>query len=216
MSRKPQSNSFGTRRYGAKLGLVGLLALTSCGYTETGEPRYCEANPQVCAFVAFVIVGGILHAHAGGDSDGGGATIPIGVGGGSGTTGGTSGTGGGGGATGTPGGGFGFGFDPNRPPGGAVGGRVGNASDPSLKQDVQYLRTLENGLRLYAFRYIGQEEGFVGVMADEILADPRYAHAVVQGPGGVLLVDYEQLPVRLVNYPAMQRASEAVLRSLGG
>jgi hypothetical protein len=88
------------------------------------------------------------------------------------------------------------------------------ASDPSLKTDVQYLQTLDNGIRIYAFRYKGQEEGFVGVMADDLLKDPRYAHSVSRGPNGVLVVDYHSLPVQLFNYQAMVAASEKALKQL--
>lgn len=144
---------------------VSVLALAACGFNAAGEPRYCEANPEVCALAALVIVGGIVAAS---DSGGGGVM-----------------NGGGGG--------------------------VGNASDPRLKTDVTFVRQLENGLNLYAFRYIGQEEAFVGVMADEVLRDARYADAVSTGPGGYLVVDYGRLPVQTTNMEAMQRASAKVL-----
>ncbi len=91
-----------------------------------------------------------------------------------------------------------------------------SVSDSRLKTDVTYLETLDNGIRIYAFRYKGQTEGFVGVMADDLLKDPRYAHAVTQGPNGFLVVDCGQLPVQLSNYKAMVPASDKVLSQFEG
>ncbi|MCV6593813.1 MAG: hypothetical protein OIF48_12730 [Silicimonas sp.] len=167
--------------------LAALTALGGCGVDANGQPRYCERNPEICALAAIVIIGGITAS----DGGGGGSTSAGAGGGGSGGSGGSGGGSGGG------------------------GGSVSNASDPALKTDIQYLETLDNGLRLYAFRYHGQAEGFVGVLADELVEDPRFAHAVVPHPAGYLLVDYERLPVTLVNYAAMQAASDRALAAAG-
>lgn len=84
-------------------------------------------------------------------------------------------------------------------------------SDTRLKTDVTYLETLDNGLRLYAFRYHGQKDGFVGVIADDLLQDPRFAHAVHRGEDGYLRVDYTRLGVQLSNMQAMISAGNTVL-----
>ena len=90
-------------------------------------------------------------------------------------------------------------------------GGPGNASDRRLKTDIQQVGVLDNGIKIYTFRYLGQSDGFVGVMADDLLRDPRYQDAVSQGPDGYLRVHYDRLPVVLSNAKAMAEASERVL-----
>lgn len=66
-------------------------------------------------------------------------------------------------------------------------------SDLRLKHHVEYLTTLDNGLKLYAFSYLGDDRRFIGVMAQDLLADARYAGAVSIGEDGFYLVDYRKL-----------------------
>jgi hypothetical protein len=146
--------------------LAGSIALSSCGFDEHGNPRFCQARPDFCAVVAFVLIAGIMAASAGSSA--------------------------------------------------AAMSYYPSVSDPRLKKDIIYLETLDNGIRIYAFRYKGQTDGFVGVMADDLLKDPRYAHAVTRGPNGFLRVDYGQLPVQLSNYQAMVSASDKVLEQFEG
>jgi len=70
--------------------------------------------------------------------------------------------------------------------GDSSGGNVGNASDPRLKTDMQFIETLQNGIKLYSFRYKGDKRYFVGVNAAEIHADPRHRHAIVDLGNGIL------------------------------
>ena len=84
-------------------------------------------------------------------------------------------------------------------------------SDERLKTDIQPLYTLESGLNVYAYRYLGSEEVFAGVMAQELLLDERYAHAVTTTEDGFYAVNYATLPVRLANFEAMQNASKAAI-----
>lgn len=52
-------------------------------------------------------------------------------------------------------------------------GQIGSgiaASDPRLKEDVEYLGTLPNGLNVYEYTYKHTGERSVGVMADEVEA----------------------------------------------
>src|SRR5271156_4796095 len=46
-------------------------------------------------------------------------------------------------------------------------------SDRPLKTHVQRAGGTAEGLNLYSFRYIGEDHGFRGVMAQELLADER-------------------------------------------
>ncbi len=86
-------------------------------------------------------------------------------------------------------------------------------SDATLKHNVQYVQTLENGIRLHAFQYIGDDRTFVGVLAHELLADDRFSHAVSRGAHGYYEVDYGQLGLGLTGAEAMQEASEIALET---
>jgi hypothetical protein len=67
-------------------------------------------------------------------------------------------------------------------------------SDQRVKENVQKIRT-QNGLPVYRFNYIWDKTPRVGVMAQDLLADRRYASAVKTSDTGYYMVDYSQLPV---------------------
>ena len=66
-------------------------------------------------------------------------------------------------------------------------------------------------MRLYRFRYFGCDRTFVGVMAQDLLADPRHAHAVIRRPSGLLLVDYAALGLDVADLEAMRAAGNAAV-----
>ena len=101
--------------------------------------------------------------------------------------------------------------DTGNPGGGVVQPPAGNASDMRLKEDVRYLTTLENGLRIYAFRYHGDERYFTGVLAQDVAANPKFANAVKPGAQGFLMVDYAKLGLKIHNEDAMRSASEKAM-----
>lgn len=69
-------------------------------------------------------------------------------------------------------------------------------SDRRMKTDVKRIGTLDNGLPIYAFRYIGPHGRYdLGVMADE-------AEAIV--PASVITVGPEK--IKMVNYETLARA----------
>ena len=70
-------------------------------------------------------------------------------------------------------------------------------SDTRLKRDVHYLETLPNGIKLHTFRYWNDSRVFVGVMAQELLRDARYRHAVHQTEKGYYTVDLATLGLRM-------------------
>lgn len=63
-------------------------------------------------------------------------------------------------------------------------------SDARLKDIIKHVDTLD-GIRIYEFRYMGDDRTWKGVIAQEV----RNTHpwAVSEGPGGYLMVDYERL-----------------------
>jgi hypothetical protein len=88
-------------------------------------------------------------------------------------------------------------------------------SDARLKHDVEYLTTLDNGIRLYAYSYLGDEQRFVGVMAEDLLADARFADAVILGADGFYRVDYGKLGLGLYGADAMLQAGARAARLQG-
>jgi len=73
-----------------------------------------------------------------------------------------------------------------------------NASDRRVKRDVKHIATLNDGVKLYSFRYAWSETVYVGVMAQDLLEDPRFRYAVSTGEDGFYVVDYEQLDLVMV------------------
>lgn len=145
--------------------------------------EYCRENRAVCVLAGLVIAGGVILIASNNDIDGGGGS--------------------GGGSGGPTGGGS---------PGGGTGGNVGNASDIQLKEDIRHLSTLENGLRIYAFRYRGDPRYFTGVLAQEIAANPEFALAVHRGSHGFLIVDYAKLGLEIHNVKAIRSASNKAIQ----
>ncbi len=81
-------------------------------------------------------------------------------------------------------------------------------SDRRLKTDIRPVGTLASGIRLYAFRYRGDDNVFVSVMAQDLLADPRFRHAVSVDAKGYYRVDMTALDLDVVNGSAMLAAGE--------
>ena len=70
-----------------------------------------------------------------------------------------------------------------------TGASLGLGSDSRLKQDVRPTRILENDIQLYRFRYWNDSRTFEGVMAQDLLEDERFKHAVHVSPQGYYTVD---------------------------
>ncbi len=88
-------------------------------------------------------------------------------------------------------------------------------SDRRLKADVRPISETADGLPLYAFRYIGDDREFCGVMAQDLLANPRHADAVMVAEGGYFRVDYDKLGLGALVTPAMREAgAQAMARAL--
>ncbi len=71
----------------------------------------------------------------------------------------------------------------------------GNASDRRLKTDVVQVGTTHNGLPLYHFRYIGGQELYAGVMAQDVLS--YMPAAVLPMASGYLAVNYQMLGLQM-------------------
>jgi len=87
-------------------------------------------------------------------------------------------------------------------------------SDERVKTDITKLETLDNGINIYAFRYIGDDRYFAGVLAQELAEDPRYAHAVMPNDKGYMVVEYHLLPLKGQNMDLMIEAGLAAAERL--
>lgn len=70
-------------------------------------------------------------------------------------------------------------------------------SDRRLKRDINALTVLADGTKLYSFRYLWSETVYVGVMAQDLLADPERADAVLKQANGYYAVDYHRLGLQM-------------------
>jgi len=71
-------------------------------------------------------------------------------------------------------------------------------SDVRLKRDIELIATRDDGLKLYSFRYLWDDTAYVGVMAQDLLADPARADAVIRHESGYYMVDYASLGLEMV------------------
>jgi hypothetical protein len=81
-------------------------------------------------------------------------------------------------------------------------------SDRRLKREIAPSGRLANGLALYSYAYLGDERRFTGVMAQDLMEDPRFASAVIADADGVMRVDYGRLGLALPDFAAMAAAGE--------
>jgi hypothetical protein len=56
---------------------------------------------------------------------------------------------------------------------------------------------LPTGLQLYSFKYWNDDQTFVCVMAQDLLGDDRFNHAVSQSEGGYFKVDFAALGLEI-------------------
>jgi hypothetical protein len=77
-------------------------------------------------------------------------------------------------------------------------------SDRRLKRDIAKLGPLDGDIDLYRYRYLWDDQEYVGVMAQELL-EVR-PDAVVKGANGYLAVDYAKLGTRLMTWQEWNEA----------
>ncbi len=88
-------------------------------------------------------------------------------------------------------------------------------SDARLKRDVRHVATLENGIRLYSFRYLWDETEFVGVMAQDLLSEPAYRHAVTTLRSGFYGVDYTALGLKMTTLSQWRKLGMSAIYASG-
>ena len=87
-------------------------------------------------------------------------------------------------------------------------------SDIRLKRDVRPVETLPNGLQLYSFRYWNDDRTFVSVMAQDLLKDARFRHAVTEDESGYYLVNLGALGLSVAgSYSQFHEAGQNAMKA---
>jgi hypothetical protein len=73
----------------------------------------------------------------------------------------------------------------------------GIASDMRLKSDIKHVGTLDNGIKIYSFKFLWDDKVRVGVIAQDLLARADTKGAVLTLANGLLGVDYKALGLRM-------------------
>jgi hypothetical protein len=81
----------------------------------------------------------------------------------------------------------------------AGGSSAGSAySDIRLKHNIELIETRDDELKIYAFNYVWSDVAWVGVMAQDLLQQPQFAHAVRMDADGFYSVDYSKINFEMV------------------
>ena len=83
-------------------------------------------------------------------------------------------------------------------------------SDQRLKREIVYLATLNNGIRIYSFKYLSGDDIHVGVMAQDLLGMPEFKDAVVLGTNGYYAVNYQALGLRMISLSEWNKSSRNI------
>jgi hypothetical protein len=76
---------------------------------------------------------------------------------------------------------------------------VGLASDRRVKTDIKQIGRLENGVKIYSFRFLWEDRVRVGVIAQDLLEKPETKKSVLTLANGLLGVDYAALGMRMAS-----------------
>lgn len=84
-------------------------------------------------------------------------------------------------------------------------GLIPMVSDRRLKRDIMLLATLGNGMNIYSFRYNWSDTVYVGLMAQDLLLNSAWRHAVVRQVNGYFAVNYGALGLRMTTLADWKR-----------
>jgi hypothetical protein len=90
---------------------------------------------------------------------------------------------------------------------------LGPPSDYRLKRDITLLTQLDNGIKLYSFRYLWSDETYVGVMAQDLLQDSAYKNAVVLMDTNFYAVNYQRLGLQMITLDQWTQSSQNIFYS---
>ena len=66
-----------------------------------------------------------------------------------------------------------------------------------MKRDIDQVATRDDGLPIYSFRYLWDDEVYVGVMAQDLLGNADWRRAVVTRDDGKFAVNYAKIGLRM-------------------
>jgi hypothetical protein len=95
--------------------------------------------------------------------------------------------------------------------GGPSSGGYSTNSDIRLKRDIVLLGQTEQGIKLYSFKYLSSDQVYVGVMAQDLLENPKWQDAVITNPTGYYSVIYSKLGLEMVTLEQYQQQSTVAL-----
>jgi len=95
--------------------------------------------------------------------------------------------------------------------GGPSSGGYSSNSDIRLKRDIVLLGQTEQGIKLYSFKYLWSDQVYVGVMAQDLLENPKWQDAVITNPNGYYSVNYSKLGLEMVTLEQYQQHSTVAL-----
>jgi hypothetical protein len=84
-------------------------------------------------------------------------------------------------------------------------------SDIRLKRDIVLLGQTDKGIKLYSFKYLSSDQVYVGVMAQDLLENPKWQDAVITNPTGYYSVNYSKLGLEMVTLEQYQQVSAVAL-----
>lgn len=88
------------------------------------------------------------------------------------------------------------------------------ASDIRLKQGITFLTELENGLKLYSFKYISSytsdDTTYVGVMAQDLLNSASYKNSVRLMKNNYYGVNYHSLGLKMITLEQWKKSSNNI------
>ncbi|MEQ1696115.1 MAG: tail fiber domain-containing protein [Hyphomicrobiaceae bacterium] len=92
-----------------------------------------------------------------------------------------------------------------------TGPAAGLASDRRVLSDVVEVGKLDNGIKVYSFKYLWEDKVRVGVIAQDLTERPDTKAAVLTLANGLLGVDYDALGLRMATEAQWKQAGVAAL-----
>lgn len=84
-------------------------------------------------------------------------------------------------------------------------------SDGRLKDEIELVATMTNGLKIYSFKYKSREGKFVGVMAQDLLQNIHWSKALIKRHDGYYMVNYNMLGIQMTTFENwIQKGMESI------
>ena len=94
-----------------------------------------------------------------------------------------------------------------------TGPASGYASDRRIKTEITELGKLDNGIKIYAFKFLWEDKVRVGVIAQDLLERADTKKAVLTLANGLMGVDYTALGLRMATLEQWQQSGIAAMKA---